>query len=175
MGRHTTAYFGFGVGTVISACRRSSSGLCRRWAVACIPVLGVLPPLPSLLLKGHRPTPLVPPVVYRKRRACVVAGDTQFVSSSQIAITKTVRPDRPPVPWRADPGPLKLVAIDTGAGIVELNPEDGGVVVATVKANVMVQDNESLHIYQSTKEVQVTGSGFEDAVIVSPLFSSDLV
>lgn len=38
-----------------------------------------------------------------------------------------------PIPWRAEPGPLKVVAVETGAGLVQLNPEEGGVVVARVE------------------------------------------
>lgn len=62
--------------------------------------------------------------------------------------------------WRAEPGPLKVVAIDIGTGLVKLNPEDGGVVVATIRPDFGVQNNESLHIYQSTNQIQVAGSGF---------------
>lgn len=86
----------------------------------------------------------------------------QFISSTEIAITRAIGHDGLPVPWRAEPGSLKLIAIDTGAGVVKLNPEDGGVAVATVRADAMMQDNESLHVYQSTKHIQVAGGGFQD-------------
>lgn len=97
----------------------------------------------------------------------------QFLSSTEIAITKVLHRNMSPdlsvrsTPWRAEPGPLKLVAIDTGTGVVQLNPEDGGVVVATVLADVSIQSNENLHIYQSTKEVQVLGTGFDNDIRVS--------
>lgn len=93
----------------------------------------------------------------------------QFISSTEIAITKDfsfdASPDKyVPSPWRAEPGPLKIVAIDNGAGRVELNPEVGGVVVATVLADVMIQPNEDLNVYQSTEQIQVTGSGFDNDI-----------
>lgn len=64
--------------------------------------------------------------------------------------------------YLAKPGQLKVVAVDTGAGIVRLNPEGGGVVVATVKPEITVQQDENLLIYQSTKEIRIAGSGFEE-------------
>lgn len=91
----------------------------------------------------------------------------QFISSTQIAITRPFSHGRPPIPWRDQTGPLKLVAIDTGTGVVQLNPEDGGVVVATVRSNLRVKDNAGLHIYHSTKEVQVARDGFDDGMSVS--------
>ncbi|CAM9604552.1 unnamed protein product [Ectocarpus fasciculatus] len=98
----------------------------------------------------------------------------QFISSTEIAITKNFSLDIPPgpqvpSPWRPEPGPLKIVAIDNGAGPVPLNPEDGGVVVATVLANVKIQPNEDLHVYQSTKQIQVAGSGFDNDIQFSYL------
>ncbi|CAM9250629.1 unnamed protein product [Ectocarpus sp. 12 AP-2014] len=95
----------------------------------------------------------------------------QFISSTEIAITRNFSFDIPPdpqvpSPWRPEPGPLKIVAIDDGAGRVPLNTENGGVVVATVLANVMIQPNKDLHIYQSTKQIQVTGSGFDNDIQV---------
>lgn len=66
-----------------------------------------------------------------------------------------------------EPGPLKVVAIETGAGLFYLNPEDGGITIRTILPiqdgnDIMVEDNESVHIYQSTKQFQITGSGFKD-------------
>lgn len=69
--------------------------------------------------------------------------------------------------WRAEPGPLKVVAIENGAGLVPRSPEGGGVVVAMVKADPIVHENESLLIYQSTKQLRIAGSGFDDIVDVS--------
>ena len=54
--------------------------------------------------------------------------------------------------------------------MVQLNPEDGGVVVAMVRADVMVQENESLHVYQSTKEIRVNGGGFDGHFVVRAPF-----
>ncbi|CAM9958895.1 unnamed protein product [Ectocarpus sp. 4 AP-2014] len=67
-------------------------------------------------------------------------------------------------PRRAEPGPLKVVAIDTGTGVVPRNPTQGGAVVAVAKPDVVVQDNGNLRIYQSTKQFHITGSGFEDGM-----------
>lgn len=110
----------------------------------------------------------------------------QFLSATEIAITKgcssansfDALPDpSAPNPWRTEPGPLKIVAIDTGAGLVELNPDDGGVVVATVLAdfNITIQPNEELHVYQSTRLIHVAGSGFDHDVEVSPFLGVDPV
>lgn len=64
--------------------------------------------------------------------------------------------------YLAEPGQLKVVAIDTGDGLVRLDPEDGGVVVATVKPDITVQQDENLLIYLSTEQIRIAGSGFED-------------
>ncbi len=63
--------------------------------------------------------------------------------------------------WAFEPGPLKVVGIDAGSDFVRVNPEEGGVVVAVVKPDIVVQDGENLRIYQSTKQFEVVGSGFE--------------
>ena len=85
----------------------------------------------------------------------------QVVSSTEVRLHKVVI-NGDPCPWALEPGPLKVVAIDTGTGLVHLNPEEGGVVVVGVKGDIKVKDNESLYIYQSTKQVKVEGSGFEN-------------
>ncbi|CAN0353201.1 unnamed protein product, partial [Ectocarpus fasciculatus] len=64
--------------------------------------------------------------------------------------------------YLAEPGQLKVVAIDTGAGLVRLNPEDGGIVVATAKPDITIQQDENLLIYQSTKQIRIAGSGFQE-------------
>lgn len=74
----------------------------------------------------------------------------------------TNRDDENPSVWAPEPGPLKVVAVDTGAGWVYLEPDNGGVVVAVVVADVTVKDNRGLYIYQSTKQIQVAGSHFEN-------------
>lgn len=70
-------------------------------------------------------------------------------------------------PKYLEPGPIKVVAIDTGSGLVHLSPEDGGIVVGMVLptlsgSDITVNDDESVHIYQSTKQFQITGSGSRD-------------
>lgn len=98
---------------------------------------------------------------------------SQVVSSTRLRVDNhdAYRLSKNPHSWLAEPGPLKVVAIDTGAGLVQLNPDDGGVVVAVVKADVTVKDNRGLYIYPSTKQVQVTGCGFEDRFRVRLLTS----
>lgn len=53
--------------------------------------------------------------------------------------------------------------------MVPLNPEEGGVVVAMVKAGTRVQDDENLLIYQSTKQIRIAGSGFDNDMKASLL------
>lgn len=84
----------------------------------------------------------------------------QFVSSTTIQVYCFQRPSC----YLDEPGRVKIVAIDNGVGLVQLNPENGGVVVATVKAGITVQEDERLLIYQSTKQIRIAGSGFEDAM-----------
>ena len=54
-------------------------------------------------------------------------------SRTEIDVFRKYVIGQPPSTWRSAPGPLKVVAIDTGAGVVQVNAEDGGVVVATVR------------------------------------------
>eukprot|EP00752_Nemacystus_decipiens_P018630 g16704.t1 len=94
----------------------------------------------------------------------------QVKSSTRIAVTKFFRAENPNV-WATEPGPLKVVAINTGGGRLALKPEDGGVVVAEVQADlgghgVSAQSHDRLHIYQSTKSIQIAGEGFFDGILV---------
>lgn len=57
----------------------------------------------------------------------------QVFSQTEIDIFTKYVIGEAPSKWRAAPGPLKVVAVDTGAGVVQLNPGDGGVVVAMVR------------------------------------------
>ena len=67
--------------------------------------------------------------------------------------------------WRDEPGPLKLVGIDTGGGPVKLNGEDG-VIVATVQADVgshgVTVDSTAgtQQICSDQSEIVVKGEGF---------------
>ena len=66
-----------------------------------------------------------------------------------------------------EPGPVRVVAIDTGSGLIYVNPEGRGVVAGVVFStldggNVTVKDDESVRIYQSTGQFQITGDGFND-------------
>ena len=95
---------------------------------------------------------------------------SQVLSSTQIALNKHFNFDDPNV-WTPEPGPLKVKAINTGAGRLALKPEDGGVVIAEIQADleghgVSVQSHESLDIYQSDKSIQIAGSGFVDGIKV---------
>lgn len=92
----------------------------------------------------------------------------QGVAPTRIDVQRFMHDAEVSTWWRAEPGPLRVVATENGAGLVPLNPEGGGVVVATIKADPNVLDNESLLIYQSTKQLRIAGSGFDDDVEVSP-------
>lgn len=86
------------------------------------------------------------------------------MSSNQIALTKIFKYDEPNV-WAPEPGPLKVVAIDTGAGRLSLKGTDGGVVIAEIQADleghgVSVQTHEEMDIYQSTPTLEISGAGF---------------
>lgn len=88
----------------------------------------------------------------------------QVLSSTQISLVKVFR-DTDPVTWTEEPGPLKIRAINTGAGPLAVNPEDGGVVIAEVQADleahgITVEDHDAINIYQSTKELKISGNGF---------------
>ncbi|CBN78994.1 peptidase S1 and S6, chymotrypsin/Hap [Ectocarpus siliculosus] len=94
----------------------------------------------------------------------------KVLSPTQISITKNFKYDNPYV-WADEPGPLKIVAINTGGGRLSLNSDDGGIVIAEVQADldhhgVTVQGHESLDLYQSSKSFQISGSGFVDGTKV---------
>lgn len=67
--------------------------------------------------------------------------------------------------WREEPGPLKVVAVDTGAGPVKVNGDDG-VTVAEVQADldlhgVSVDSTAPQQlIYHDEPNILITGSGF---------------
>jgi len=67
--------------------------------------------------------------------------------------------------WRQDPGPLKLRRIDTGGGQLRVNPDNGGMLVAEVQADldvhgVTVETTPNERSYQSTGRISVIGTGF---------------
>ena len=69
--------------------------------------------------------------------------------------------------WRSDgdPGPLKMLRIDTGAGPLRIDAKYGGVTVAEVQVDlgahgVTVESTPEQKIYQSSRTLQVQGSGF---------------
>ncbi|CAM9721966.1 unnamed protein product [Ascophyllum nodosum] len=93
----------------------------------------------------------------------------QILSSTQIAITKIYSIDTNV--WAPEPGPLKVAAIKTGGGVIMLHPEERGITVAVVQANldghgINVNSHEEISIYQSTKQLQVSGVGFRDGLKV---------
>ncbi|CAN0460866.1 unnamed protein product [Ectocarpus sp. 8 AP-2014] len=76
----------------------------------------------------------------------------KVLSPTQISITKIFNDDNPYV-WADEPGPLKIVAINTGGGSLALNPADGGVIIAEVHADsdygpLAMQDHKSLESFQ---------------------------
>ena len=94
----------------------------------------------------------------------------QIVSSARIVLTICDWDSYNNGPsWTPEPGLLKIVAIDTGNGLVYLNPDGGGVAIQNdiPSCTPMVQDNEGLRIYQSTKRVEIVGSCFSDNVKAS--------
>jgi len=69
--------------------------------------------------------------------------------------------------WREEPGPLKLRRINTGAGMLRVDPVYGGVVVAEVQANlgthgVTVESTPDERFYQNTGELVILGKGFNE-------------
>ncbi|KAG5177614.1 peptidase S1 and S6, chymotrypsin/Hap [Tribonema minus] len=86
---------------------------------------------------------------------------TQVVSPTQILLVK-----RYGKMWRSEgPGPLKLVAIDTGGGRLPLDPDTKGRIIAEVQADreghgVTVETHVEKHIYQSTPTLEIDGVGF---------------
>jgi len=70
--------------------------------------------------------------------------------------------------WRKEPGPLSVVAMDTGGGRLPLDAEKGGRLIAEVQADleghgVSVVTNIDKKVYQSTEELKIEGSGFRTA------------
>eukprot|EP00752_Nemacystus_decipiens_P008401 g7511.t1 len=87
-----------------------------------------------------------------------------FVKSSNLVWVSLVqKADR--TKWADEPGPLKLVAIDTGAGRMLLREDLGGVTIAEMQADmkghdISVENHEEVSMYQSTKVLTISGSGF---------------
>eukprot|EP00968_Pinguiococcus_pyrenoidosus_P009567 scaffold743_cov267-Pinguiococcus_pyrenoidosus.AAC.6 len=86
----------------------------------------------------------------------------QVVSDGKITITLL-----PGKQWRSEPGPLKLVRVDTGAGPIRVTPPGtGGLLVAEVQADVgqaagvVVIPNLDLLMYQTSPTLSITGAGF---------------
>lgn len=70
--------------------------------------------------------------------------------------------------WRNEPGPLKLRRIDTGGGMIRIDPDYGGVTIAEVQADldahgVTVESTPSERFYQSTGQIVVLGEGFSSS------------
>jgi hypothetical protein len=67
--------------------------------------------------------------------------------------------------WRETPGKLKLIGIDTGAGPVKVNGDDG-LVVAIVKEDLeshqvtAVDTSDAQKIYHDEPKITISGSGF---------------
>jgi hypothetical protein len=81
-------------------------------------------------------------------------------TTSSLVLTRTTNSL-----WRSDPGPLKLRRIDTGGGQLRINPNEEGIVVAEVQADldnhgVTVESTPNERSYQSTGRISVIGDGF---------------
>mmetsp|Transcript_11821 Transcript_11821/g.14771 ORF Transcript_11821/g.14771 Transcript_11821/m.14771 type:complete len:921 (-) Transcript_11821:1207-3969(-) len=78
--------------------------------------------------------------------------------------------------WRSDgdPGPLKLRRIDTGAGALRIDAKYGGVTVAEVQVDLgahgaTVESTSSQNVYQSSKSLIITGTGFNTTAALNTL------
>jgi hypothetical protein len=81
-------------------------------------------------------------------------------TTSTLVLTRTTN-----AVWRSDPGPLKLRRIDTGGGQLRINPNEEGILVAEVQADldlhgVTVESTPNERSYQSTGKISVIGEGF---------------
>mmetsp|Transcript_15349 Transcript_15349/g.58412 ORF Transcript_15349/g.58412 Transcript_15349/m.58412 type:complete len:926 (-) Transcript_15349:233-3010(-) len=87
---------------------------------------------------------------------------TQRVDDSKISLTL-----QPGKSWRAEPGPLKLLRVDTGPGPIRVAPPGrGGLIIAEVQADVghasgvVVVPTADQLVYQSSPSLIVKGAGF---------------
>eukprot|EP00616_Rhizochromulina_sp_CCMP1243_P005762 CAMPEP_0118978400 /NCGR_PEP_ID=MMETSP1173-20130426/23555_1 /TAXON_ID=1034831 /ORGANISM="Rhizochromulina marina cf, Strain CCMP1243" /LENGTH=890 /DNA_ID=CAMNT_0006928593 /DNA_START=33 /DNA_END=2701 /DNA_ORIENTATION=+ len=135
------------------------------------------------------PTPTVTPapsnLVYMKGTTVLVINGTNFRGkglslrfdpplhpdddyiANVVSSTKMVLTRRTGTSWRstADPGPLKLTHINTGGGLLKIDPSYGGVTVAEVQADlgahsITVEDTPEERFYQSSGRLSIIGSGF---------------
>jgi len=90
--------------------------------------------------------------------------DTDYLvsvkSSTMMVLTRTSG-----AKWRSEPGPLKLARIDTGGGMLRIDPTYGGITVAEVQADlgahgVTVESNSRQVLYQSSADLTILGEGF---------------
>ncbi|CAN0080830.1 unnamed protein product, partial [Ectocarpus sp. 6 AP-2014] len=70
--------------------------------------------------------------------------------------------------WADEPGPLKLVAIDTGGGRLLLREDLGGVTIAEMQADMKghslsVETHDEVTMYQSSKVLTIAGQGFNSS------------
>ncbi|CAN0006055.1 unnamed protein product, partial [Laminaria digitata] len=70
--------------------------------------------------------------------------------------------------WAEEPGPLKLLSVDTGGGPMMLRTDLGGVTIAEMQADmkghgISVETHEEINLYQSTQSLAIAGKGFNPA------------
>ncbi|CBJ30794.1 expressed unknown protein [Ectocarpus siliculosus] len=87
-----------------------------------------------------------------------------FVESSTTIVVSLVKKAEG-TQWADEPGALKLVAIDTGAGRLLLREDLGGVTIAEMQADLnrhslSVETHEEVTMYQSSKVLTIAGQGF---------------
>jgi hypothetical protein len=75
--------------------------------------------------------------------------------------------------WRADEGPLKLMAINTGGGPLKINGDDGIQVADVIKNHAGKVVESQGNIYQSTPKLPIWGEDFSETTVLR--FASGLV
>jgi len=94
----------------------------------------------------------------------VLGTDYMVANKLSDRVTLVLQPGKT---WRAEPGPLYLKRINTGAGPVRVAPPSmGGLLVAEVQADVghasgvVIIPSIEKKIYQNTAKLEITGAGF---------------
>jgi len=97
----------------------------------------------------------------------VVGVEYEIVSKFPIQKDMVVLRRRHNYFWREEPGPLKLVALDTGGGPVKLNGDEG-IVVGNVVGDLdghqlaVTATAESQRIYHNEPHLTIAGHGFNE-------------
>ena len=70
--------------------------------------------------------------------------------------------------WRSDglPGPLRIVAIDTGAGRISLKRQIAAIQIETRNQGELTVEERDLKMYDSASTLEIFGSGFQEPKIL---------